>query len=358
MKHSLFIAAALLGLLLFGVQPDARAAGLADANRAMVDRQIMPGYRALAQSTKALDKTAEDFCAAPDGAGFNAMRSAFQHSMDAWQAVRYIRFGPVELFLRHHRFQIWPDRRNSVGKQLGKLMKAADPKVGDAQKFAQASVAVQGLSALERLLYGEGASAEFFEDGYRCRLLQAVTRNLGHMSAELVEAWEAGAAPYRDTLLRPGPDNPEFGDAGAVAGRLLNSLHTGLTEMQELKLGKPMGKAADKVRPRSAESWRSGRCLRNLRLNLAAARSLHDTGFAPLLVDKALRDRLGIAFDDLSQRLAGLSGDAITTLLETPAGWRQLQQLVESLDRLRRLISTELAPALGLPLGFNSLDGD
>ena len=158
------------------------------------------------ESTKALDETARSFCGNPEPAGFESLRAGFQRSMDAWQAVRYIRFGPVELFLRHHRFQIWPDRRNSVGKQLGRLIDKADPKVDDPKKFAQASVAVQGLSALERLLYGEAASSEAFKDNYR-------PANMHELARIVQQLWQKKAETHTlDLYLGPVETGPRSAD--------------------------------------------------------------------------------------------------------------------------------------------------
>ena len=354
----LFTAFLLIPLLFGGLPGKAEAAGFADANRAIVDRHILPGYDKLAAANRQLDQAAGRFCATPDAAGLDSLRAGFHRAMDAWQSIRHIRFGPVELFLRHHRFQIWPDRRNSVGKQLAGLIAEADPKVDDPALFAQASVAVQGLSALERLLFGASVSLDQFREIYRCRLLRAITRGLDGMSAELLTEWSRGDATYRHTLTRPGPDNPVFDSHEAVSGRLLNELYTALTEMEELKLGKPMGENRERARSRKAESWRSGRSLRNLRLDLAALRDLYQAGFEGLIGDPALREKVNGAFDRAETRLAGLPGDALGPLLESAGGWKQLRQAQQALDELRQMVSAELSPALGLPLGFNSLDGD
>jgi predicted lipoprotein len=357
-KYLSLFALPLLGLSLFGVLPDARAATLAESNQAMVEQGIIPGYRKLADATEALDAAAKGFCDKPDQAGLDTFSAGYQETMDAWQAIRYVRFGPVELFLRHHRFQTWPDRRNSVGKQIGVLIEKADPKVDDPERFARASVAVQGLSALERLLFSPDVSPETFRNAYRCRLLQAISGNLRQMSADVLAAWSGGDASYRDILIHPGPDNPVFESDQEVAGELLNGLYTALTEMEELKLGRPMGEGARKTRPRRAESWRSGRSLRNLRINLAAVRALYREGFSNPVHDAALGRRVDNAFESAAKALADLPGDGLAPLLESDEGWQRLQQARAALTELRRLIATELAPALDLALGFNSLDGD
>lgn len=364
MTPSLLMTTGLLGLLLFVGRPaESATGGLGQATRQVAQEHILPGYRKLADATQTLQRQAETFCASPSDAGLGDMRQAFHGAMDAWQSIRHIRFGPVELFLRHHKIQLWPDRRNSVGRQLGDLIAKEDPKVEDKARFAQASVAVQGLSAIERLLFAAETSPGEFAGSYRCRLLLAITANLGELATATDRDWSAGPKPYRETLTRPGGDNPEFASPQEAAARLLNTLYTGLTEMEELKLAKPMGDGHAKARPRRAaprraESWRSTRSLRNLRINLAALQALYIQGFEPLLGDAELRQRLRDAFSATARAMEKPAGDGLGAALGSAEGWAQLHQARNRLVELRRLVAAELAPALGLTLGFNSLDGD
>lgn len=341
----------LSGLLL--ALPVRAAPTLAELNQRVVDDHLIPRYQQLATASAALADSAKALCTRPDEEHIAAARQAYQGAMDAWQGISHLRFGPVELLLRYHRFQLWPDKRNTGGRQLGQMLAGADPTVLEAERFAQASVAVQGFSALERLWFGSEPV-----DGYRCALSRAIADNLATMSGEIVGEWTGGQAPYRQQMLQPGGSDAAFESHLAVSSQLLNNLDTQLQAILEQKLGRPLD--AGRLRPKRGESWRSGRSLRNIALNLAALRELYLTGFAPLLADdpakKSLDRRVRAAFAAaetaaaIERPLAELAGD--------PAGRAALDGLQSRMRVLKGLVGGELPQALDIPLGFNSLDGD
>jgi len=368
MPRSLLITGALLGSLVFSAPPaPAAEPDLAAVNRALAERHILPGYRQLASAMDTLDRSARDFCREPTPARLSGLQGAFHDGMDAWQAIRHIRFGPVELLLRHHRFQLWPDKRGAVGRHLGAMIADADPKVENPDAFAETSVAVQGLSALEHLVFRGGADKllEGTEQVYRCRLVSAISGNLSRMANDILQEWSGSAPGYLHQFTHPGPDNPWFDSHVSVSTRLLGSLNTLLSEMDDLKLSHPLDQSAERARPRRAESWRSARSLRNLRINLQAAQALYTAngsdGFSAILnatptgadLDRQMKHR----FAELAGAWQRLPGDALGPVLQgalrPPA-----EQAREQLRALRAAVANELAAALGLTIGFNSLDGD
>ena len=84
-------------------------------------------------------------------------------------------------------------------------------------------MALQGLPALEYLLYGDGAEALAKGAGaaaFRCRFAASIAANVAAMAKEIEQGWQDGA-PYTKAYLEPGPDNrrlshAERGDARAV----------------------------------------------------------------------------------------------------------------------------------------------
>lgn len=350
-----------LCLLLFAILSlpvqAAAAVTLGELNGRVVDDHLIPRYQQLAAASTALAERSDALCAAPDAAGLAATRAAYHTAMDAWQGIAHVRFGPVALLLRHHRFQLWPDKRNTGGRQLAQLLAAADPAALDPEQVAQGSVALQGFSVLERLLFAQGPRPEPVV-GYRCAVVRAVAHNLAAMSAALVSDWTVGPGAYRQQLRQPNEDNGLESELG-VSSRLLNNLDAQLQSIIEQKLGRPL--AAGRLRPRRAEAWRSGRSLRNIAINLAALRELYLSGFAPLLVaradgpalDQRLRDAFAAAVTAavaLDRPLAELAAD--------PAGRAGLDALAARVITLKGLAGGDLPRALDIPLGFNSLDGD
>jgi predicted lipoprotein len=348
-------------LLLAAAGGTASAADDKVYNLRTADEHIIPGYQALARSTSDLDRRAATFCEAPTGGGLAALRESFHQAMDAWQSIQHIRFGPVELLLRSYRYQMWPDKRGTVAKHLRRLLASKNRSDLEAGRFAKGSVAVQGLSAAERLLFGsQVSSADFGQDAQgrrRCAILRAIGHNLSLMSAEIVAEWTEGSEAHRAYLATASQGNAYYRDDREPGAKLLNNLNTELERIADQKLGRPLGESLRRARGKRAESWRSVRSVRNIRQNLHAARALYRVAFAPRLVDNDLDRRAEAAFDR-----ALLALDAIPIPLaqavEEPTGRGRVEAARTEITALAALFSGPLPQALNLPLGFNSLDGD
>lgn len=329
------------------------------ANMNAVDNHVIPRYQQLAEATADLDQRIADFCRARDADGLDSIRKGYHRAMDAWQGIQHIRFGPVAFYLRHHRFQLWPDKRGTGAKQLRQVLAAEDAALLTPERFRQASVAIQGLSALERLLFDAEADAFFNENGpgYRCRLSEAIATNLATMSRRIVEEWKGGELHFREAIRTAPEGNDHFYSAREVTGRLLNDLHTQLQVIVDLKLGRPLGQGSGRLYPRRAESWRSRRSLENVALNLASAQALYQTAFRPLIGEPAIAEAIEVAFAETQTAARAIEPSLyeITAAAKHRAGLERLQRAAVV---LQRTIAEQLSTAIGVPLGFNGLDGD
>ena len=352
MKRMAWAAAAVLA------SPAAAAeADYARVNAALAASHVLPRLERLAEATGAFAEAAEAFCAgAAPGAG---ARARFHDAMDAWMAVRHLRFGPVERFMRAHRFHFWPQARGKVRDALRALAAAGDDAFAPA-RFARANVAAQGLLAAEALLFDDRPGAAS-PGGAGCRALRAVAANMRGMAAGIVDDWRAGDAPFADALARPGPGNAHFRDHRDAALAFFKSLHDGLQFVADVRLRPVVDGAAG--RPRLAESRASGRSLRNVVVNLEALQALYLGEGGPGLgalaagADPKLDGLLRKAF-----RLTLATARSIGRPLEEAALDPELRakaaKLTVQARALRQIVRDRLAPALGLPVGFNALDGD
>ncbi|HEY7141561.1 MAG TPA: imelysin family protein [Methylomirabilota bacterium] len=338
-------------------------------NVSLVEHHVLPRYARLAASAAALDVAARRFCAAPAATPLDEVRSAFHVAADAWHDVEHLRLGPIESRLRADRFSFWPDPRNATGRQLGELLAGRDPAGLTVEGFARASAAVQGLPAAERLLFDESAAAAFRRSGEearrRCGVLEAITRNVGGIAAEVAREWSTGEASYARRVATAGPGNVTYPEVRDATQDLLKSLYGVLERVASLKLAKPLGASAAMARPALAEEWRSGRALRDLRLNLAAARALYlgDGGFG---MSDFVRDVAGEPELDARLRRGFAAcleaADGVPVPLEAAVGSRggrpAVERLLAEVRDLSHTVAEHLTTALDLPLGFNALDGD
>ncbi|MEQ8602114.1 MAG: imelysin family protein [Marivibrio sp.] len=327
--------------------------------QAAIDRVLIPDYQVFAETAAAFAETAD----AP-GAALHDLRAGYHAAMDAWQAVQAVRIGPIAEEERHFRVQFWPDKRNLTARHLGRFIAAADEEALAPERFAAYSIAVQGFPALERLLFEDAdtLSTAGEEADFRRRLVAAIARNLAAIGAAVMEEWPA----HRTAMLNPGPDNAAYRDAGEVLRALHGALAGGLEAAILLKLNPVLGDRPEAMRPRLAESWRADRSLRNLSINLAAARRLfYGAGADPHSMAAVLRaarqsdaaDRIQRGLRDAEARAARI-GPAFADALAQEGGYVDLVLLRDQIASARGAVEGDLAAALGLTMGFNALDGD
>ncbi|MGE0093504.1 MAG: imelysin family protein [Alphaproteobacteria bacterium] len=362
MMRVLVAVAIVLGIAL----PSAHAAddkALAALNAALVERDVLPRVDRFAEATAALVPAADAYCSAPGAAGLNALKRAYNGAADAWQGVQHFRFGPMELLLRTQRIAFWPDPRNAVGRQLAEVIAARDVAALTPQAFAQGRVTIQGLPAMERLFYDDGAAAKLEsgpEAGFRCEMLRAIAHNLAGIGTDMRGEWRGGAKPYASVMTTYGPD-AHYRTAQEATLDLFKSLYTAVEIVADHKLGKPLGASLADARPTLAESVRSGRSLRNVQLNLEAGAALYRAGMDAYLRDVAKDPALAAAIAQAFDK-AIADAKAVSVPVETAVRDSSRRAAVEKTQRdaaaLKTLLAQKLSPALGIPVGFNALDGD
>ncbi|MCK5902595.1 MAG: imelysin family protein [Cocleimonas sp.] len=330
------------------------AADWSSSNLAMVDQFAIPAYQALEKKSAALLKQSDAFCQNPDDQAFESLRSRFHQTMDAWQVAQILRSGPAMESLFFYRLEMWPDRSNAAAKHLRKLIKEANPDHLKAEKFRQSSTAIQGLSAMERILYRkESTSSDFQTKGranFKCQLVQAISQNVHFIATELLKQWQTD---YRALIAKPSKDNKQFDTDKAVTAQFLNDLNTQFQVISTQKFKRPLD--GEHFRLTRAESWRSQRSLRNILLNVEALHTLYQAGFASHIKDKTLLTKQQALFE---QSLS--LGQSLQHPLQVAHDKHQpaLQAWMKVIGALQASINSELPTAIDIPLGFNSLDGD
>jgi predicted lipoprotein len=357
----------LLLLVVLTAAPSAHAASVfEDLNRELTDVVIVPGYQRFGAATASLETALAGFCAAPTAERLKAARQGFAEAMLAWQHVQPIVFGPIVAGARISVIQLYPDRRGAISRQLSKALAAKDPALVAPGGLEGKSVALTGFPALEQILYDDdrlpAADASGADADYACALAAAIARNLAGIAAAVLDDWQRPGG-FRDTVLTAAAGNDAYFTVEDASGDLLKSLHTALQSVIALKLEEPLGASLEEAKPRRAESWRSELSLADIRASLETAQALYagPGGFGEALqaladedqLDQAIRRGFGKAFAQL---------DAIALPLpaavEDAAARARVEALLADVKGLRLLVAQELAPALGLLVGFNAMDGD
>jgi len=214
----------------------------------LIEGYLLPAYKALAVQSNIQADEWQAVCPAPTKTQLAQLQQQYKKTANVWAQVEFVRFGPASFLLRHERVSHWPERRNAVGRALNSLL--AKPKV-DAltpKQFSRASVAVQGLPALERLLFTQDDKWQSPSDeaaiAWRCSVGQAITKNLATISTEIVEGWTGVDGPLEQAKARK-MNGLYFTDASDLGRRLLTDQVTGFQIMGDIKLTVPLGGAPE-----------------------------------------------------------------------------------------------------------------
>ncbi|MFQ6158520.1 imelysin family protein [Sinorhizobium meliloti] len=329
-----------------------------------VDGFIIPGYRDLAEATNALSEASAALCKSPSEATLEAARSAFSSVVERWSAIEIIRLGPALEQNRFERFLFYPDRKSTGLKQVQAILAKKDESATSPETLKGKSVAVQGLGALEFVLYGTGAEVLSGKEGdFRCRYGLAVSQNLRSIAGELLAAWEKPDG-IQAAWKKPGPGNPLFRDNREAATELLGVLVHSVEMIKDQRLrtfyaGTVHG-TPDRGRPKLAIYWRSANTMPAISANLGGLQRLFDTaGMESLLPadSRLIAGSIDFLFKALIAATDGLDGPIEDALADE----RQRAKLdfialntADLLDRLNR----EFGGSIGLGAGFSFADGD
>lgn len=317
---------------------------------------VLPDHQALVDASGAEQQTMAAFCAAPTPDGLQAARDGFTTLAVAFAHVEMYRFGPGLVDNRLARLNFWPDRRGLGARQTRQIIRTQDPDALNPESLADKSVAVQGLSALEIVLFdGEDAGAAF-----PCAYGQAITSVIHDNAIALLGDWQQSQAAL---LRNPGPENPLYRDGGEALQALLKAATEQILIVEEQKLGRVLRSGPADANPRAAQFQRSGLMVPVAAANIAASRALLDLAHHVDADHPALAGGLREVHFELTQSLGALNRVAaaaapIAAHLQTPETYGLLNFARIPLRAVIDLYHDRMLPALGLTRGFNALDGD
>jgi predicted lipoprotein len=330
--------------------------------RAALQEVIRPGFTALAESADALNGKIDALCKQPSTESIEDAKAAFASAVAAWSKVEILRFGPVTQDRRYERLFYWPDPKGLGTRQIKDVLAKQDQAVTDPAKLAEKSVALQGLPALEYLLYGEGAEAlgQSGGDGaFRCGFAAAVATNIATIAKEVRDGWSDGA-PAAKAFLEPGPENPAYRTPKEVTLELFKAFTSGIELARDQKLAKPLGGAPDQAKPRLAALWRSGLTFANMAGNLEGVRTLFANGGLAQIVNQDSPGVENSILFDLDHAVTVLRGIGLPAdaAFRDPAIRGKLEALRVSLKSARDTAGEAISRGAGLSFGFNAMDGD
>lgn len=335
--------------------------------RETLERHIQPSYKQLASAFADLRSEAQEFCTAADDNRLGALRQTFANAVKAWGRIAHIHFGPVRENNRYERIWFWPDRKGIAKRQVANAIRNEPEGYDDAATLGEKSIAVQGMGALEQVLYGpeiEALTKERDGSGFPCRYMQAIAGNLANLASAVEAQW--GAENYGRIWLQAGPENPSYLQQQETTFALANTFLTAAERIRDVELARPLGVSQNRrVLPGPLADSKLSMVF--IAARIEGLRALFaESGFADELLRAAQGGKSPTAEDDIRQVLFELQLAQnraselakIPNLLGNAAERGKAVALGFPLRSIRQMSARALGELTDLPVGFNASDGD
>jgi len=343
------------------IVPTATEADYARAVEQTVTGYIIPAYVSLNDATAELVSATEGFCATPQPEKAQALRDAFDAALHAWAAVDFLHFGPMAEEGRYERFAFFPDVHGTGARQIRGFLVSEDDALLKPGALAAQSAAVQGLPALESLIFsGKAALLEPAPpEPFRCSLAVAVARNMHEIAGEALAGWQGGQG-WAGLIEKPAADNAVYRTNAEAITEILKAILTGLEQLRDQRLAPALGATPEDSKASRAPYYASGEALAYLAASADSLQHFVDaSGILELLPasQASYGNSADFEFGNLHRALAA-AGPDLKAALADPQLRSKLSYAVIVLQSLRDLFQRHIAVWAGLAPGFNSLDGD
>jgi predicted lipoprotein len=348
-------------LMLLAIAPAAaQTTPVSQVLQTAVTQVIRPGMLEFKARASGLRIAMNALCTVPSEGTMAIARGQFRQAGLAYGRIEFLRIGPLMEDNRVDRLLFWPDRKGIGLKQVQAILATADETAASLDTLRGKSVAAQGFGALEFVLYGTGAETLLQPEGaFRCAYGRAVAANIAQIAGELAAGWFAPGG-IADHLTAPQAAFADYRSENEALEELVGLLSHGIEATRDTRLNPFLATAERAARPKEALFWRSGLTLEMLRANVDGMRRLLGvSGIARAVAQKdaGLDNSIDFEFGNAVRAL-----DLVTSpVAEAVADDKQvaaLNYLVIVTGSLQALIGEQLSAALGLSVGFSSLDGD
>lgn len=325
-----------------------------------VEDAIRPGFAAFAEEAQSLGAAMDGLCDAPYDSGLEAARAQFKAVVIAWSRIENYRFGPLMEQNRSERILFWPDRKGIALRQVQAILAKQDATATDPATLGQKSVAVQGLGALEFVLFGTGAETLAGPTGdFRCAYGRTIATLLSGVADEMRDEWFANPG-IGSRMIRPTESDPDYRSNEEVLQELIGVMAHGVEAIRDQRILPFLGRDGADPKPRSALFWRSGMTVPSILANFEGLRDLLVKSdiweYAPTEQFRIGQEAIA-EFDKVEAEAAKVTG-SVEEAVADPAQKAALSEMVASSQVLGKLTGGDLPAALGLSVGFSSLDGD
>lgn len=327
---------------------------------AAVNQVIRPGVAELKSRASGLESAMGGLCAVPSDRALAIARQQFGLTAQAYGRIEFLRIGPLMEDNRADRLLFWPDRRGIGLRQVQAILAEQDAGATEVTALRDKSVAVQGLGALEFVLFGTDAEELAGPDAtFRCRYGQAIAANISSIADQVAMGWYRydGVAPH---LTRPVPENADYRTETEALEALVGLVVHGIEGLRDTRINPFIAQDEAAAKPKQALFWRSGLTMAMIRADIEGMEALvAGSGLARAVGpdDVGLDNSIAFEFRN-AYRAIGLVTLPVEQAVADEKQAFALNYLTIVARSLQVLIGEQLSAALGLSVGFSSLDGD
>lgn len=327
-----------------------------------IDGYIRPNFQQFAEETSSLETNVAALCATPSADALTTAQNQFRSTIIAFSRIEFIRIGPLGVGDRLERLLFWPDRKGIALRQVQGALADKDPTAASTETLEGKSVAMQGLVALEYLLFGTGNEELATADGaYRCSYAAASAGLIANLAGDINAEWQDttpnGAAEH---LLNPQPSYDDYRTETEVLEKLAATLIHGTEAIRDQRVSPIISEATGSPKPRSALFWRSNMTVASLAADFAGLHDFFVAAKYPEAIGTAnawVTEGAEFEFQNAARAAAAIT-DPMEQAVADPRQLQALKYMVIITGSLDTLLGQNLAAALGLSVGFSTLDGD
>jgi predicted lipoprotein len=328
--------------------------------RAAITGYILPNFERLAEQTEQLATSLDTLCTSPDIVNLNAAQDDFRLSLLIWTRLEFLKFGPLAENNRLERMLFWPDRKGIGLRQIQRVIAKQDASLKDAAKISSKSIALQGFSALEYLLFGKGHETLSQNTGeYRCSYAAAVSKNIHSIAKQIFAEW-SNSDGFSKQWLSPEKSNPLYYDEDEALSQLVGAIAQAFELIRDLRLKPIWLKVDPNVNYKRAIFWRSEMTFPIIKSNFQGLKTLIDVSGLVSTLPEDMRwigGSLEYSFSNANKTFAMITLP-LKQAVHDPGHAENITYLIVLARTMQTLVGDQLVTALDLPTSFSALDGD
>lgn len=325
---------------------------------AMLTDYLVPAYQQLAATADSQIDAMETLCQTPSETNLHTAREGFADLVSAYGYAEPVRFGPIKQNDRLERLYFWPDRKSTGLKQVQKALVGEDESVLSVDSLQDKSVALQGLNALEYILHGALADKlKTDANSHACRYGETIAQNMWAMADQMVVDLVA-----EDGLIAQFENPQERSALFRTEEEILKISFETFSHFPEIISATRLNEWAEEkpnlnVLPLRRAGLSMKLVLRDIEGVSAAFDAFTGTDEHEEMLASAF-DAYRFELDNALRSAKELSTHSNQEILADDALRKKVHYLRIVLNSLRDIANDQIAPELGLVVGFSSLDGD